>query len=109
MAKGTQVSSKKAGRPAKARTVRISPRFPETVAETVQRAADLRGVSVASFVVDSAQRAAERVIEEDTRWRLYEAETSKLAALLGDPPHVNAAARTAQALAADVEIRSFSN
>ena len=106
MSKGTHVSSKKAGRPAKARTIRISPRFPENVAETLQRAADLRGVSVASFVVDSAQRAAERVIEEDTRWRLDEAETSKLAALLADPPHVNAAARMAQALAADVEIRS---
>jgi len=66
----------------------------------------LARVSVASFVVDSAQRAAERVIEEETRWRLNESETAKLATLLANPPQVNEAARKAQVLAADVEIRS---
>lgn len=97
----------KAGRPKKGgKSVRISPRFPESVAETLQRASALRGVTVTSFVIESAQRAAERVIEEETRWRLDEEETSRLTALLARPPKLNAAARKAQALAADVEIRS---
>ena len=55
-------------------------------------------------MVDSAQRAAERVIGEETRWRLNESEAAKLAALLGHPSQLNEAARKAKVLAADVEI-----
>ena len=103
----TKTISKKLGRPKKdVQTVRISPRFPKGVAEILRRASALRGVSVSSFVVGSAQAAAERIIEEETRWRLDADETSKLAGLLARPPKLNNAARKAQALAADVEIRS---
>lgn len=99
--------SKKLGRPKKGvESVRISPRFPKSVAETLRRASALRGVTVSSFVVGSAQREAERVIEEETRWRLDADETSRLATLLAHPPKLNRAARKAQTLAADVEIRS---
>lgn len=99
--------SKKVGRPKKGvQSVRFSPRFPKGVAETLRRACALRGVSVSSFVVSSAQKAAERVIEEETRWRLDADETSRLASLLARPPKLNSASRKAQALAADVEIRS---
>ena len=102
-----KTTSKKPGRPkSSVQSVRISPRFPKRVAETLRIASALRGVTVSSFVVDSAQRAAESVIEEETRWRLDAEETSRLAVLLARPPKMNHAARKAQALTADVEIRS---
>jgi len=97
----------KPGRPSKGVfTVRISPRFPKPVAEVLERASGLRGISVTSFVIDSARRAAERVIEEESRWHLDEAETRALSQLLSRPPRINAAARKAESLAADVDLRT---
>lgn len=101
------VTKNKRGRPAKGvPTVRISPRFPKPVAEVVERASDLRGVSITAFVLESARQAAEQVIEEETRWRLDQNETAELARLLARPPQLNAVARRAEKLASDVDIRS---
>lgn len=96
----------KRGRPRAEATMRISPRFPVSTAGLLERASALRGLTVTGFVLESAREAAERVIAEESRWRLDEAETRKMLRLLSRPPRPNAAARRAQALSADVEIRS---
>ncbi len=86
--------------------MRISPRFPAATAELLVRASALRGLTVAGFVLEAARAAAERVITEETRWRLDEVETRTLLDLLAKPPKPNQAARKAAALAADVTVRS---
>lgn len=87
-------------------TVRISPHFPEALAERVRQASALRGLSVVSFVIEAARREAERVIEEEGLLRFNEEETRKLAAVLARPPRPNAPSRKAAIRAASVEIRS---
>jgi uncharacterized protein (DUF1778 family) len=89
------------------RAVRINPRFPEATAERLRAASAIRGQSVAAFIVDAASKEAERVIEEESRWRLGLEEANTIRRLLESPPRVNAAARKAAAdLAANVRIRS---
>ena len=88
-------------------TVRISPRFPVGTAAMLEKASALRGLTVTGFVLEAARAAAERVIAEETRWQLDEAETRTILDLLAKPPKPNAAARKAAALAtADVTVRS---
>ncbi|WP_338288844.1 DUF1778 domain-containing protein [Luteolibacter sp. LG18] len=102
-------ATRKPGRPPSSKaapTVRISPHFPEALAERVRQASALRGLSVVSFVMEAARREAERVIEEEGRLRFTEEETRTLATLLARPPKANAAARKAATRAAGVEIRS---
>jgi uncharacterized protein (DUF1778 family) len=95
------------GRPAAHEaTVRISPHFPASTAALLNKASALRGLTVTAFVLEAARATAERVIAEETRWRLDEAETGEMLKLLAKPPKPNAAARKADALAADVTIRS---
>lgn len=97
----------KRGRPpAKESTVRISPRFPASTAALLERASALRGLTVTGFILEAARIAAERVVTEETRWRLDESETRAMLKLLANPPKPNAAARKAAALADDVTIRS---
>lgn len=95
------------GRPAAAESsVRISPRFPVSTAALLEKASALRGLTVTGFILEASRIAAEKVIADETRWQLDEAETAALLKLLAHPPEVNAAARKAAALAADVTIRS---
>ncbi len=94
-------------RPAEPASVRISPRFPHATAALLEKASALRGLTVTGFVLEAARSAAEKVIAEETRWRLDEAETDAILKLLAHPPKPNAASRKAAALAAaDVTIRS---
>lgn len=89
------------------RVVRINPRFPEATAERLKEASAIRGQSVAAFVLEVVSREAERVLEEETRWKLSLAESEKIQQMLAKPPKVNAAAKkAAQDLAAHVRIRS---
>lgn len=86
--------------------MRISPRFPASTAGLLERASALRGLTVTGFVLEAARTAAERVIAEESRWQLDEEETREMMRLLSNPPKPNSAARKAEALAADVTIRS---
>jgi uncharacterized protein (DUF1778 family) len=94
------------GRPVAEASVRISPRFPASTAGLLERASALRGLTVTGFVLEAARAAAERVIAEESRWQLDESETREMLRLLARPPKPNAAARKAEALTADVTIRS---
>lgn len=98
---------KAARKPAARRIVRINPRFPEATAERLREASAIRGQSVAAFVLEVASREAERVLEEETRWKLSLAESAKIQQLLAKPPAVNSAAKeAANDLASHVRIRS---
>lgn len=89
------------------RVVRINPRFPEATAERLKEASAILGQSVSAFVVEAVSKEAERVIEEETRWRMSEEECAKIQRLLARPPVINAAAKkAAKNLAANVRIRS---
>ncbi|MBX3740304.1 MAG: DUF1778 domain-containing protein [Akkermansiaceae bacterium] len=89
------------------RTVRINPRFPEATAARLKEASAIRGQSVAAFVLEAVAREAERVLEEETRWKLSLAESAKIQRLLAKPPAPNAAAKkAAKDLATHVRIRS---
>ena len=101
-----KVKSSSRGRPASEATVRISPRFPASTAGLLERASALRGLTVTGFVLEAARSAAERVIAEESRWQLDEAESREMLRCLSHPPKANAAARKAESLAADVSIRS---
>jgi uncharacterized protein (DUF1778 family) len=96
------------GRPRKEEpgSVRISPRFPASTASLLEKASALRGLTVTGFVLEAARVAAERVIAEETRWLLDQSETRTMIEMLAKPPKLNAAARKAATLAADVTIRS---
>ena len=93
--------------PAGKRVVRINPRFPEATARQLKEASAIRGQSVAAFVLEVVSREAERVLEEETRWRMSVEEAATLQRLLAKPPAINAAAKkAAKDLAAHVRIRS---
>lgn len=96
------------GRPQKAekaQTVRISPRFPAHLAERIQRAADWRGVSVGTFVLEAAVERAEAVMEKEARWILNEEAARRVAEMIAHPPAMTEAMKEAAHLAEDVEIR----
>jgi uncharacterized protein (DUF1778 family) len=93
-------------KPAK-RSIRINPRFPEATVERLREASAMKGQSVAAFILDAASREAERVLEEETRWKLSSEESAAIRQLLVKPPAINAAARkAAKDLATHVRIRS---
>lgn len=87
--------------------VRISPRFPQALAERVKEASALRGQSVVAFVMEAARLEAERVIADETHWRMTGEEAARISQLMANPPKINAAARSAaKELASHVRIRS---
>jgi uncharacterized protein (DUF1778 family) len=95
-----------AKKPAK-RSVRINPRFPEATVVRLREASAVKGQSVAAFILEAASKEAERVLEEETRWRLSSEEAATIRQLLVKPPAINAAARkAAKDLATHVRIRS---
>ncbi|MFT4176864.1 MAG: DUF1778 domain-containing protein [Luteolibacter sp.] len=93
----------KSGQP----VVRINPRFPVATAERLKQASAIRGQSVSAFVIEAVTRETERVLEEETRWKLSLKESRKIQHLLANPPLITPAAKeAAQDLAAHVRIRS---
>jgi len=93
--------------PVRKSVVRINPRFPEAAALRLKEASAIRGQSVAAFILETVAREAERVLEEETHWRLGIEESARIQRLLAKPPAINAAAKkAAKDLAAHVRIRS---
>ena len=93
--------------PGRKSVVRINPRFPEATALRLKEASAIRGQSVAAFILETVSREAERVLEEDTHWRLSLEESAKIQGLLAKPPAIHPAAKkAAKDLAAHVRIRS---
>lgn len=74
---------------------RLTARVSRSVHDVIEQAALWRGVSVNSFVVQAAMKAAEEVIEHERVIRLSQQAAHKLADLLDDPPEPNSALRKA--------------
>jgi uncharacterized protein (DUF1778 family) len=68
------------------RTARIDARIPPDALEMVRRAAEIEGRSVSDFVVDAAQEAARRTIEDTHIIRLAAEDQLRFAQLLLEPP-----------------------
>jgi uncharacterized protein (DUF1778 family) len=74
---------------------RLEARLPASVYALLKRAAELKGRSITDFVVDAAQDAAQRVIEEDGIIRLSAEDQARFAQALLNPPAPNAALKRA--------------
>jgi uncharacterized protein (DUF1778 family) len=77
------------------RIARLEARLPASVYAMLKRAAELKGRSITDFVVDAAQDAAQRVIEEDGIIRLSAEDQARFAQALLNPPAPNAALKRA--------------
>jgi uncharacterized protein (DUF1778 family) len=89
------------------KTVRVNPRFPESTAKRLKEASAIRGQSVASFILETVSREAERVLAEERYWNMSAQAAETLQKMLAKPPSINAAAKkAAKDLAAHVRIRS---
>lgn len=69
---------------------RISARVPHEVYETLTLAADLTGATVNQFLVQSALKEAQSVIEREQIIRLSRRDSERLLDLLENPPKPNA-------------------
>lgn len=74
---------------------RLEARLPASVYALIERAAELKGLSISDFVVNAAQDAARRAIEEEGIIRLSAEDQARFAAALIKPPAPNAALKRA--------------
>lgn len=91
---------------------RIGARVPQDVYETLNRAAGLTGATVNQFLVQSALKEAQAVIDREQTIRLSRRDGERMLALLENPPKPNARLKAAMkhyqsARRSDVD-RSFS-
>jgi len=81
---------------ASAKQERIGARVPHDVYETLNRAAELTGATVNQFLVQSALKEAQAVIEREQTIRLSRRDCEHLLSLLDNPPKPNARLKAAQ-------------
>ena len=74
---------------------RIGARVPHDVYETLNRAAELTGATVNQFLVQSALKEAQSVIEREQTIRLSRRDSERLLNLLENPPKPNARLKAA--------------
>lgn len=85
-----------------ARSKRIEARIkPDTLA-IVQRAAEMQGSSVSEFMVEAAEGAARKVLDDNYRIELSVDDQRRFVALLVDPPEPSGALRRAAAAHEDL-------
>jgi len=73
------------------RTARIEARISPDALAVVRRAAEIQGRSVSEFIVDAAQEAAHRTIEETTIVRLCVQDQHLIVEAILNPPEPNEA------------------
>lgn len=74
---------------------RITARVPLHVQETLEMAAEMVGASVNQFIVQTALREAERIIEQERVIRLSKRDLAAFLEALDGPPKPNATLETA--------------
>jgi uncharacterized protein (DUF1778 family) len=79
------------------RTARIDARLAPEALEIVRRAAEIEGRSVSDFVVDAAQQAARKTIEETHLIRLAADDQLRFAEMLLEPAPLSPAMERARA------------
>ena len=77
------------------RTARLEARIAPEALAIVKRAAEIQGRSVSEFIVDAAQEAAHRTIEETSIIRLSVEDQRLIADAIMNPPEPNDALRRA--------------
>lgn len=78
-----------------ARQERIGARVPHDVYKTLNSAAELMGATVNQFLVQSALKEAQAVIEREQTIRLSRRDSERLLNLLDNPPKPNARLKAA--------------
>jgi uncharacterized protein (DUF1778 family) len=76
-------------------TARLEARVPSRVLDMIRRAAELRGISVTSFVIEATAEKAGQVIEQMESIRLTREEQARFAEALLNPPEPTEALRDA--------------
>jgi uncharacterized protein (DUF1778 family) len=79
------------------RTARIDARIPPEALAMVKRAAEIEGRSVSDFVIDAAQKAARKTIEETHIIRLAADDQLRFAPMLLEPAPLSPAMERARA------------
>ena len=77
---------------------RVVARVPEKVRQVIQMAADLQGSALNQFLVQSAYKEAQQILERETLIRLSETQAKQVFNLLENPPAPNARLKRAAAL-----------
>jgi uncharacterized protein (DUF1778 family) len=77
------------------RTARVEARISPDALAVVKRAAEIQGRSVSEFIVDAAQEAAHKTIEETTIIRVSVEDHRRIMEALLNPPEPNEALRRA--------------
>jgi uncharacterized protein (DUF1778 family) len=77
------------------RTARVEARINPDALAVVKRAAEIQGRSVSEFMVDAAQQAAQKTIEETAVIRLTVEDQRQIMESLLNPPEPNEALRRA--------------
>jgi uncharacterized protein (DUF1778 family) len=77
------------------RTARVEARISPEALAVVKRAAEIQGRSVSDFIVEAAQQAAHRTIEETTIIRVAVEDQRRIMEAILNPPEPNEALRRA--------------
>lgn len=76
-------------------TARLEARIPARIYQTMQRAAELRGMTLTGYLLATAGEDARRVVEEAEIMRLSRQDQIRFAETLIDPPKANETLRRA--------------
>ena len=80
------------------KNARVVARVPEQVRRVIQMAADLQGAALNQFLVQSAYKEAQQIVERETLIRLSETQAKQVFSLLESPPKPNARLKRAASL-----------
>jgi uncharacterized protein (DUF1778 family) len=81
--------------PATSKTERLEARVPVSLKKVIQRAANLKGLTLTDFVIASLDRSAREAVREYDTMTLNAADSLRVAKLLIHPPKPTAALRQA--------------
>ena len=70
-------------------TVRVTARIPESIQQTLQKAAELSGATLNQFMVQAALKEAKKIIEDEELIILSEIDADKVFTLIENPPEPN--------------------
>lgn len=76
-------------------TVRVTARIPESIQETLQRAAELSGATLNQFMIQAALKEAKKVIEDERAIILSQSDADQVFSLIENPPVPNAKLKAA--------------
>ncbi|MCJ8280794.1 MAG: DUF1778 domain-containing protein [Rivularia sp. ALOHA_DT_140] len=70
-------------------TVRVTARIPQSIQQTLQKAAELSGATLNQFMVQAALKEAKKIIEDEGLIVLSEIDADKVFNLIENPPEPN--------------------